>query len=768
MLAAGGVVPARGATVALKFNFQPASSPVPSGYQVDSGGAWSDVAGFGWVRQDSLGSASHVPLDISPNTRDRNVESDQRLDTLVHMQYPLGGTAVGAVTTPAAWEVAVPSGSYTVTVAVGDPVAGTDPENYVIHVEGQTAIAGYVPSGVNGSATRHATATVTVPVSDGRLTVDAIGGTNTKLDYVDIASAAPDTTPPTVSVAVSGVLQSPGVYANRATVTINSSDSGSGIASTTYSLDGGAFQAYTAPFDVTAVGSHTVIGRATDGAGNVTTTATTSFSVVATSASGARITLQNLDGAPYDDRLVFSTIASKGTNVVHDQATLRIKNTGTTDSLHITGLPITGPWQLVSPITLPATIAVGGQLDVPLKFVATSGRVSSGTLTIQSDDPTAPSKVVQLSGYWQSVPENGQEPSLAELVGMMGYQTTVVGPNQRLAQAGFVTAIGDEVLAPYWVRSDSTKPVSVRQLASFHTQGSTASLYWFAKGSPTALTTIFSSAGTDAQTVLPHLFNGGSSPAAGSFSPAGTFGLRVDSEISDPTLNITTPDVSAGCPGPCGHHVRFWTLKDRTGAVVPDTYLMAMDYSGINYDYNDNVYLISNAHPAPDGQTYFRLDTGGAGNFTDSLGRLWSPDTGLFSPSTAIAEPGDLPDDVLNTTDDLIYRTYRGNVGAVPLDQRVLTYSLPLPAGTQKVNVRLHFAERCSCDTTVGKRLFNVTMEGVTYSSSLDIVAAAGAANTALIVPYYHVTVTDGALTLVFKAVVDYPSIAGIEVVADP
>jgi hypothetical protein len=755
-----------GGVTAAKFNFQPAASPVPAGYQVDSGAAWSDAAGFGWVRQDSLGSATHVPLNITPNTRDRNVETDQRLDTLIHMQYPMNGSGT-AVTTPAAWELAVPNGSYTVTVAVGDPVAGTDPENYVIHVEGQTAIAGFVPSGLNGSATRHATATLTVNVSDGRLTVDAIGGTNTKLDYIDIATAAPDNTPPTVSVSVSGLLQSPGVYANRATVTIASSDSGSGVASTSYSLDGGAFQAYTVPFDVTAVGSHTVVGRASDVAGNVTTTAPTSFSIVATQASGARITVQNLDGVPFDDRLVFSTIGSKGTNVVHDQATLRIKNTGT-DPLNISGLPITGPWQLASPITLPATVAAGGQLDIPLKFIATSGRVWNGTLTVQSDDPTAPNKVVQLSGYWQSVAENNQEPTLPEIFSVMGYTTTVVGSGQRLAQAGFVTAVGDEVLSPYWQRVDATKPVSVRQLDAFHSQGNTATFSWFAKSTPNTLVSLFSSAGTDAQTLLPHLFNGGTSPAAGSFNPTGIFGVRTDGEISDPTLNISTPDVSQGCVGPCGHHVRFWPVKDRSGALVPNTYVMAMDYSGINYDYNDNVYLITNVAPAADGQAYYRLDAGGSANFLDSLGRTWTPDTGLFSPSTAIAEAGDLPADVLNTTDDVIYRTYRGNVGAVPLDQGVLTYSLPLPAGVQRVNVRLHFAERCSCDTTAGKRLFNVQMENTTYSSSLDIVAAAGAANTALVVPYYHVAVTDGVLTLIFKAVADYPSIAGIEVIPDP
>src|SRR5919204_644470 len=198
----GGALGGVSAVTPVKVNFQPASAPVPSGYTVDSGLAYSDARGFGWVTQASLSSATHAPLDLSPNTRDRNLESDQRLDTLIHMQYPLNGNT-SAVTTPGAWEYALANGSYQVTVAVGDPLVGTDPENHVIHVEGVTAIAGFVPSGVSGSATRHATATVTVSVSDGKLTVDALGGTNTKLDYVDIAPAAADTTPPAAPANVS-------------------------------------------------------------------------------------------------------------------------------------------------------------------------------------------------------------------------------------------------------------------------------------------------------------------------------------------------------------------------------------------------------------------------------------------------------------------------------------------------------------------------------------------------------------------------------------
>ena len=172
--------------VDMKVNFQPAGAPVPTGYTADTGLGFDAARGFGWVREDSLGSATHVALDVSRNARDRNLVSDQRLDTFIHMQYPQNGPGP-AVKTPAGWEAAVPNGTYTVTVGVGDAGASFD-STHRIRLEGAVAIVGFVPT----STTRFAQATLTaVTVADGRLTVDAIGGTNTKIDFVTIATAAP-------------------------------------------------------------------------------------------------------------------------------------------------------------------------------------------------------------------------------------------------------------------------------------------------------------------------------------------------------------------------------------------------------------------------------------------------------------------------------------------------------------------------------------------------------------------------------------------------
>ncbi|MDZ7952846.1 Ig-like domain-containing protein [Nostoc sp. DedQUE09] len=162
--------------------FQPNDAPVPSGYIKDIGQAYNDSRGFGWVREDSLGNATHTPLDIQLNTRDRNQSSiDRRLNRLIHLQYPLSSAGPG-VTIPAAWEYALSNGSYNVTVSVGD-ATNTVNSKHQINIEGTAAISGFLPTATK----KFAAITRIVNVADGKLTIDAKGGRNTKLNYIAIA-----------------------------------------------------------------------------------------------------------------------------------------------------------------------------------------------------------------------------------------------------------------------------------------------------------------------------------------------------------------------------------------------------------------------------------------------------------------------------------------------------------------------------------------------------------------------------------------------------
>ncbi|RKY05295.1 MAG: hypothetical protein DRP66_10695, partial [Planctomycetota bacterium] len=80
------------------INFQPSGSPVPSGYLVDSGDAYGDRGNgqmYGW---DTTVAETH----------DRDINPDQRYDTLIQMDNDT-------------WELEVPNGNYVVDLVMGDP-----------------------------------------------------------------------------------------------------------------------------------------------------------------------------------------------------------------------------------------------------------------------------------------------------------------------------------------------------------------------------------------------------------------------------------------------------------------------------------------------------------------------------------------------------------------------------------------------------------------------------------------------------------------------
>lgn len=144
--------------VAVKINFQPAGSDIPTNYIADSGetkgprgGGWN----YGWS------------ADLTSNTRERNVSSDQRLDTLV---FDTNITRT--------WEIDIPNGLYKVTIAMGDP---KNAHNQQLKVEG---VAWW---NTNTGANAYQIETHTVTVADGALTVDMKGTIN----YIDIVPSPP-------------------------------------------------------------------------------------------------------------------------------------------------------------------------------------------------------------------------------------------------------------------------------------------------------------------------------------------------------------------------------------------------------------------------------------------------------------------------------------------------------------------------------------------------------------------------------------------------
>lgn len=334
---------------------------------------------------------------------------------------------------------------------------------------------------------------------------------------------------------------------------------------------------------------------------------------VTPAASQPEIGLIAQGNQPNASVLAFNEIGTKDAdtpNRVLNTATVRIVNTGNQDLvISSIGIGSGGSNFQITSGGGAATIARNGTRDVTVKFTSNNGDIKTGTLLINSNDSDEPVTTVKLNGFWQSFSEadgNGvsQEPNLAEMLTLFGYGTQAAYSGQSLDTDGRSEAVGDEVLSGYWKRADGSYPVKITDLATFHSQGQNDDFGWYEQGKPwygpaderyNAATNgprnnLFFTGTNDGQTLLPRTTGGGA--AVATLSTDSVFGLRVNGELSDDTLNIVPPGEDGG------HHWRFYPARNADGTYIANTYLAVMDFSAINYDYNDNLFLIENVRPA--------------------------------------------------------------------------------------------------------------------------------------------------------------------------
>ncbi len=132
--------------------------------------------------------------------------------------------------------------------------------------------------------------------------------------------------------------------------------------------------------------------------------------------------------------------------------------------------------------------------------------------------------------------------------------------------------------------------MTVQQLDSFHTQGNTAVLSWYASNS-NSLHNLIRTSSDYGQTLFP--FQNGV-PAQAQFTTTGAFGFNIDNIWSTDSKNNYAPGNGND------HDVRFFPMRDASGNLIPNTYIMAMDYPSTtqNFDTNDNIYIVSNIRPS--------------------------------------------------------------------------------------------------------------------------------------------------------------------------
>ncbi|MFA6086160.1 Ig-like domain-containing protein [Mucilaginibacter sp.] len=181
---------------AVRINFQDKATVPPVAYVRDYGQAYGPRTGlyqaseltYGWKRK-----SDNSLLSLTANGRNRNTPEDILFATLMHMQANnISGSFTGTKI-EGYWELSVPNGVYDATVAVGDGLVNSSPERHTINIEGVNAISNFIPVGNVGTNTRFKSATIRVTVADERLTIDATGGQNTKINY---AAVVPVSTAP--------------------------------------------------------------------------------------------------------------------------------------------------------------------------------------------------------------------------------------------------------------------------------------------------------------------------------------------------------------------------------------------------------------------------------------------------------------------------------------------------------------------------------------------------------------------------------------------
>ena len=496
--AAAGAPPVTAPAPALKsVDFGPSGTAV-SGYLSDTGAAFTTARGYGW--ETLTGTA----LNLTTETRERNAVTDKRLDTIVHMES--GRTAEGR------WQLVIPNGTYAVTLGIGDP-SYTD-SYHVVRAEG-VVLANFVPT----ADKKTDIVTGVVNVSDGKLTLDQVGGDNTKLGFVEVRTSTSTPTVPTPPPTTgTGSLQ------------------------------------ITTPHEYLGLGKH----------------------------------------------LVFSTVSY---NTVPDQK-ITLKNTGTA-VVNVTGLSFTGPdgndFQLTPGQATKFAIQPGATATVSLRFVPIYSKVhqevNSATLAIATDS-LAP-QLVTLGGMNAFYFEDVHEPSLQAIFDSLGYKVKVGVTDEKTNKISSTrSAVGDEVLMPFFKAADTTKPVELIPLAhygsrntydaggyGFNAKGSRTNHYevlWFPGGT--------NEFGGENQKLLPGI----NKDSTINFTPTGAYSTfsvwsNYKTTSSDDTLNDdnNAKDV---------HAMRIYPAKRADGTVVPNSYLVGIDsgISGKNWDYQDVVFLLKN------------------------------------------------------------------------------------------------------------------------------------------------------------------------------
>jgi len=241
--------------------------------------------------------------------------------------------------------------------------------------------------------------------------------------------------------------------------------------------------------------------------------------------------------------------------------------------------------------------------------------------------------------------------------------------------------------------------------------------------------------------------------------PVGVLGNEVSGGRVDLTWDASTDTGGSGLAGykvyRDGVEIGVTSSGSYSDAgLLPETEYW---YTVAAYDYAGNVSSVSEpviVVTASAGALVIRINAGG-GEYTDGMGNVWLADYGYATGRLAL-----FSGPVSGTADDYLFQSSRWDELAAP----ELEYRISVPDGGYVVN--LSFADGFSGTAGIGKRVFDVFVEGVLAIDDLDIYGEVG--SSAALVKTVYTTVSDGELNIMFLHGVENPTINAIEVVRQP
>ncbi len=297
--------------------------------------------------------------------------------------------------------------------------------------------------------------------------------------------------------------------------------------------------------------------------------------------------------------------ANKGTLYFNDPSdgtasnpqTISVTNSGNFDLvIPAGGLTVggadAGQFTLVSPTTLPLTIAPGNSADIQIAFAPSTNGVMVATLNIQSNDPDTPTLTIQLRGLGHTAFQGNGEPPLRQILDLFEIPIDVGFTGLTTP---YVDALIGEEVAQQTLKKAGPGSITIEPLASFGPASTPDYRFgWYLPGQSSTPTELFTAeslnpvSGGDGQTVNPVIETG-----VTQFDP-GTQAFGIYGEFpSQGTRRAFSENALNTFDGTNTRKIRFWPLKDAAGNVVPNAYVVGMEEAS-NNDLNDVVVIVRN------------------------------------------------------------------------------------------------------------------------------------------------------------------------------